>query len=181
MANAAPVDDTKVKTPLTVVGVMMAMLFAFAVVPRLFTPPVSPFVGKDAPDFTLPVVLNGDGPRISLAELKGKPVLLDFWATWCGPCQVEAPILNKVSQRFKDRGLVVIGVDVNEGPGLAGPWAKAHGITYPIAFDSEDVGQKYGVENLPTLILVSKEGKVLAVRTGVTSDSELERLVTAAL
>ena len=165
----------------TIVAIVLAMLVAFAVLPRLFTPPVSAFVGKDAPAFTLDVVANGETPRLSLADLKGKPVLLDFWATWCGPCQAEAPVVNKVAQRFKDRGLAVVGVNTSDEPGRAAPWARGKGITFPIVYDPNDVAPKYGVENLPTLVLVSKEGKILAVRTGVTSDSELERLVTSAL
>jgi thiol-disulfide isomerase/thioredoxin len=126
-------------------------------------------------------VANGEKPQLSLSELKGKPVLLDFWATWCGPCQAEAPVVNKIAQRFKDRGLVVVGVNTSDQPGLAAPWVKGHGISFPIVFDDAGIGEKYGVDSLPTLVLVSKEGKVLAVRTGVTTDSELERLVTSAL
>jgi cytochrome c biogenesis protein CcmG, thiol:disulfide interchange protein DsbE len=181
MANAATADEGKVLYPLSLVGILLAMLFGFAVLPRLFTPSTSPFVGKDAPDFTLDLVANGETAQISLADLKGKPVLLDFWATWCGPCQAEAPVVNKVAQRFKDKGLVVVGVNTSDSPGRAAPWIKAHGITFPIAYDPDVVAPKYGVENLPTLVLLSKEGKVLAIRTGVTTDAELERLVTAAL
>ena len=181
MANAPEGAEGRVATPLGVVAIILAMLFAFAVLPRLFTPPQSAFVGKEAPAFTLNVVANGEKPQLSLAELKGKPVLLDFWATWCGPCQAEAPILNKIAQRFKERGLVVVGVNTSDQPGLAGPWARSRGISFPIVFDADDVAQKYDVDSLPTLVLVSKEGKVLAVRTGLTTDAELERLVTSAL
>ncbi len=181
MANAATADEGKVFYPLSVVGILLAMLFGFAVLPRLFPNAQSAFVGKDAPDFTLDMVANAETPKVTLAQLKGKPVLLDFWATWCGPCQAEAPILDKVAQRFKDKGLVVVGVNTSDEPGRAAPWAKAHNISFPIAYDANVVALKYGVENLPTLVLLSKEGKVLAVRTGVTSDAELERLVTAAL
>ncbi len=181
MVTAAATDEGKVLYPLSLVGILLAMLFAFAVLPRLFSPSQSAFVGKDAPDFTLDLVANGETPTVALAEFKGKPVLLDFWATWCGPCQAEAPIVNKVAQRFKEKGLVVVGVNTSDAPGRAAPWVKAHGITFPIAYDPDTVAPKYGVENLPTIVLVSKEGKVLAVRTGVTTDAELERLVTAAL
>jgi thiol-disulfide isomerase/thioredoxin len=180
MAEAS--DDGKVLYPLGIALIVLAMLFAFAVVPRLFKPPTNKMVGQDAPPFALALVANAPSGQseLALADLKGKPVVLDFWATWCGPCQAEAPILNKVAQRYKDR-LVVVGVNTSDAPGRAGPWIQGHGITFPIVYDPDEVAPKYGVENLPTLVLVSKEGKVLAVRTGVTSDSELDRLVTSAL
>jgi thiol-disulfide isomerase/thioredoxin len=138
-------------------------------------------VGKDAPDFVLDVVWGGDTPKLALRELRGRPVLLDFWATWCGPCQAEAPIIDKIAQRYKDRGLAVVGVNTSDAPGRARPWAMSRHLSFPVVYDADDVAPEYGVENLPTLILVSKDGKVLAVRTGITSDSELERLVSQAL
>jgi thiol-disulfide isomerase/thioredoxin len=180
---AEATDDGKVLYPLSIAFIVLAMLFGFAILPRLFKPPQAKMVGQDAPPFALALVANAPNGQaeLALADLKGKPVVLDFWATWCGPCQAEAPILNKVAQRYKDRGLVVVGVNTSDAPGNAGPWIKGHGITFPIVYDPDEVAPKYGVENLPTLVLVSKEGKVLAVRTGVTSDSELDRLVTSAL
>jgi cytochrome c biogenesis protein CcmG, thiol:disulfide interchange protein DsbE len=182
VAGRTPGADRNVSSALSIAFVILAMLFGFAVLPRLFRPPQAKMVGQDAPAFALPVVANAiDGKeRLGLQDLRGKPVLLDFWATWCGPCNAEAPVLNKLAQRYRDR-IVVVGVNTSEGPGRAGPWAMSRGITFPIVFDDEEVAQTYGVENLPTLVLVSREGKVLAVRTGVTSDSELDRLVTGAL
>jgi len=173
-------DEGRVAYPVAAALVLLGLLFAYALFPRLFRPPQAKLVGQDAPTFTLDVVANGNA-QLSLADLKGKPVVLDFWATWCGPCRAEAPILNKIAQRFKEKGLVVVGVNTSDAPGNARPWALTHGLTFPIVYDPDEVAPKYGVENLPTLVLVSKEGKVLAVRTGVTSDSELDRLVTSAL
>ena len=140
--------------------------------------------------FTASVIANApDGadaaqPTMTLSALRGHPVVLDFWATWCGPCQAEAPIVNGISQRFKDRGLVVIGVNTSDASGrtLAPAFAKRKGLTFPIVFDEDDViAHKYSVENLPTLIVLNKEGKITAVRRGVTSDTELERLVRSVL
>jgi thiol-disulfide isomerase/thioredoxin len=139
-----------------------------------------------APDFTAAVIANGpEGPgqaSLNLAALRGRPVLLDFWATWCPPCQVELPIINGLATRFKNTGLVVVGVNTSDEPGLAAALIARRAIGFPIVFDQgNDIAQKYNVDNLPTLVLVSKEGKIVAVRHGVTSDAELERLVRRVL
>lgn len=164
---------------------VVALLLGFAVLPRLFKPAESAMAGKDAPEFTLKVVANGianDKASLALRELRGQAVILDFWATWCGPCNQEAPILDRVAQRFKDQGLVVVGVNTSDEDGNARTWAASHGITFPIVYDARNaIASVYGVQNLPTMVVVSREGKVLAVRTGVTSDRELEELVKKAL
>jgi len=140
---------------------------------------------KDAPDFTAKVVLNAPDPatkELSLASLRGKPVVLDFWATWCGPCQAEMPIVNGISQRYRDKGLVVVGVNTSDGEGLAAGFGKKRGVSFPLVYDEDNVvAHKFGVDNLPTLVVLSKEGKVVAVRHGITSDADLDKLVKSVL
>ena len=92
------------------------------------------------------------------------------------------PILDKVAARFRDQGLVVVGVNTSDQDGAAEPWIRAHGIGFPIVYDrGVHAANGYGVDTLPTLVVVSREGKVIAVRHGVTSDSELEQLVSQVL
>jgi cytochrome c biogenesis protein CcmG/thiol:disulfide interchange protein DsbE len=162
---------------------VVALLVGYAVFPRLFHADVTE--GKEAPDFALSIVANAyekDQTAITMSQLRGHPVLLDFWATWCGPCQIEAPIVDRVAKRFKDRGLIVVGVNTSDPDSNAGGWARAHGISYPIVFDAHDeVAHRYGVSSLPTLVVVSKTGKILALRSGITDDSDLESLVRDAL
>ncbi len=185
-------DPGKLLYSVSIALIVSGLLIGFAVLPRTFAPHEAANVGKEAPDFTVPVVHNGDAlpdgalglatKKLSLSALRGHPVVLDFWATWCGPCRAEAPLLDRVARRYKDRGLMVVGVNTSDDDGLAAPFALKHGLSFPIAFDEGNrAAHAYAVENLPTLVVIGKDGKVLAVRTGVTDDAELERLVTSAL
>ncbi|HQY61853.1 MAG: TlpA family protein disulfide reductase [Myxococcales bacterium] len=169
--------------------VVLALLFGFFGLPKMFRTAHAERIGKVAPDFTLPVLSNGDalGPKteqIALASLKGRPVLLDYWATWCGPCQAEAPVVDRIYRRHKERGLVVLGVNVNAKNDLdsVAPWVQRKGLSFPILHDFDNSGSAaFNVTNIPTLVLISREGKVVAIRTGVTSDEDLDRLVKEAL
>jgi cytochrome c biogenesis protein CcmG/thiol:disulfide interchange protein DsbE len=172
-------------TALAVAGIVVGL----GVLPRILAGGVlsgtqAALVGKPAPAFSLPLVANAhDGQRtVALADMKGSAVVLDFWATFCRPCQAEAPILNGVANRFRDKGLAVIGIDTGERDGLAGPWARAHHIDYPIAFDANnDAAEQYGIRAMPTLVVISRTGEVIAMREGLTDADELESLVKKAL
>ena len=165
--------------------VVVALAAGFAFVPRATQSCGKASGTEDAPDFTASVVANAPDPTqptITMSALRGHPVVLDFWATWCGPCQAEAPIVNGLAQRFKDKGLVVIGVNTSDAEGLAARYVAKKGLSFPIVYDEGNaIANKYRVDNLPTLIVVSKEGKMVAVRHGVTSDADLERLVRQVL
>jgi len=165
--------------------VVAALTAGFAAVPRVTQGFGKTSGNEDAPDFTAAVVANAPDPAessLTLSKLRGHPVILDFWATWCGPCQAQSPIVNGISQRFKGKGLVVLGVNTSDAEGLAARFAAKKGLLFPMLYDEgNSIANKYHVENLPTLIVVSKEGKIVAVRHGVTSDSDLERLVRQVL
>jgi cytochrome c biogenesis protein CcmG/thiol:disulfide interchange protein DsbE len=180
---AAPAQEDRVSG--LAIGVLVVILVAgFTILPRLFPDRGSALQGQDAPELSLPIVANAPagGSALTLSGLKGHPVLLDFWATWCGPCRKEVPIVNGIAQRYGEQGLEVIGVNTSDQSGNAAGFAKSHHLTFPIAFDEEQrAATAFGVDTLPTLVVISKTGKILAVRIGETSDSELDALVKRAL
>ncbi|MFO0659143.1 MAG: TlpA disulfide reductase family protein [Polyangiaceae bacterium] len=177
------VDEEKPVSNFVVGLLAAAILLVIALLPKL-TIGQHPMVAKTAPDFTLDVVMNGapEQTKLTLSELRGHPVLLDFWASWCGPCQMQAPILERISRRYRDKGLVVLGVNTSDKPGRAVPSAQRKGLTYPILFDAaNEANDLYNVESLPMLVLVGKDGSVKMVRTGVVDEGSLDALVTGEL
>lgn len=171
--------------PATVTLLALSVLIGFALLPRLFPTARSAFVGKEAPDFALEILHNGDpGGRVRLKELRGQTVLLDFWATWCRPCQIGAPVLDRVYRRLKEKGVVVVGVNTSDPQGreMAAEFAQAKALTYPIVFDEGDeIAAQYGVTTLPTVVVIDGEGKVVAVRSGLADEAQLEELLQMAM
>jgi cytochrome c biogenesis protein CcmG, thiol:disulfide interchange protein DsbE len=177
------------QSTLATLGLVLVLLAGFTLLPRVLGRHDSASVGHQAPDFALALVANGAslGERstatLSLSELRGRAVLLDFWATWCEPCRVQGSIVDRLARRWHERGVVVVGVNTDT-PDQGDPraYATSHGLSYPIVKDDMGVASRaYGVEDLPTLVVLSPAGKIVAVRTGVTDDAELERLVRQAL
>lgn len=111
-----------------------------------------------APDFTLKTL---DEEEITLSKLRGKPILLDFWATWCGPCRESIPHLISLYQTYQEKGAEVIGISMDKGDTeKVKNFVKSMDIPYPIAIASPEVIQKYRVTILPTTIFIDKEGKI---------------------
>ena len=111
-----------------------------------------------------PFDLKGtSGREVSSAQFRGKILLIDFWATWCGPCKKEMPGYENLYRRYKGKGLQVVGIAADSDPALVAKFGKKLGITYPLLINGMDV-QRYGVLGLPTTILVDQHG---AVRTKV--------------
>lgn len=126
-----------------------------------------------AADFKL---VDSNGKEVTLSEYKDKVVLLNFWATWCGPCQVEIPWFKEFEQTYKDRGFAVLGVSSDEG-GWADvrPYMESRKMNYRIALDDQKMPAPYkDIEALPTTYLIDRQGRVAKIHTGLVSRATYE-------
>ena len=166
------------------IGILIALssLFGLAILPRLASAG-SEYVGKPAPALALPIAANGEpNARMSLDDLRGKTVILDFFASWCGPCALQAPILDRLSRRYSQRGVVVLGINVDDPPGVAKAYAAKKGLSYPILVDDENLAKGlYDVEVLPSIVVVDKEGRVVSYTRGLVDEGALDEIVGATL
>ena len=132
-------------------------------------------VGTKAAPFELKGV---DGKAYRLADFSGKVVILDFWATWCGPCRASMPVLDDFYQKNKDRGVVVLGVNVEEESGIVAKFLQDKGVHYPVVFSAgSDMINLYRVEVYPTLVVIARDGKVTACEPGFPGASALKRML----
>ena len=122
-----------------------------------------PAVGHPAPDFTLSTV---DGEQFTLSDLNGTPVVLNFWATWCGPCREEMPELQSAAERYEP-GIRIIGVDQGESPAVVQEFLDELGVTFAVPMDEEmTIGDRYRIIGLPTTFFIDNEGIVRQVWAG---------------
>jgi cytochrome c biogenesis protein CcmG/thiol:disulfide interchange protein DsbE len=115
---------------------------------------------------------------LSLASLRGKGVVLNFWASWCAPCKDEAPLLEQAWRDHRDRGLVVLGVDAQDFRGDARKFVERYGLSYPMVYDGKgSTLGRYGVGAFPETYIVDRRGRVVAaIIGGIGSDDDRERL-----
>lgn len=126
-------------------------------------------------DFELPKL---EGGALRLSELRGKTVLLDFWATWCEPCMFQVPELNALWREHRSGEVVVLGVAVDvEGAPVVGPWVEEHRVEYPILLGDESLAFDFGVTGFPALVVVEPDGRIGAVHLGVASREQLLELI----
>jgi cytochrome c biogenesis protein CcmG/thiol:disulfide interchange protein DsbE len=137
----------------------------------------SPLVGHQAPDFTVTLYNGTPGQRLHLAALKGKPVVVNFWASWCVPCQDEAAILRASWQKHQGEGVVYLGISYQDKADAAQAFLSQYGISYPTAPDDPTgaIAIAYGVTGPPETAFIDRSGIVAAKVGGALDDGTLER------
>ncbi len=125
-----------------------------------------------APDFNLTDI---SGRKLSLSDYHGKVVMLDFWATWCGPCRIEIPGFIALQNRYGNDGLAIIGISMDDGPQPVVDFYKQFRMNYPVAMGNEKLGELYGgIIGLPTTFLIGRDGRIYAKHEGATDVSVFE-------
>ena len=128
---------------------------------------------RAAPDFALK---DADGRIVRLSDYRGKVVLLDFWATWCGPCKFEIPWFIALERQNKDRGFAVLGVAMDdEGWEVVKPFLSRMGVNYRVMLGDDQTAQTYGgIDALPTTFIIDREGRIAAVHVGLGNRKDFE-------
>ena len=140
------------------------------------SPVKDPATRHTAPEF---VLKDASGKLVHLSDYKGKVVLLDFWATWCGPCNVEIPWFEQFQKKYGERGFEVLGVSMDEdGWKAITPFARAQKINYQIVLGNEKTGDLYGgIQALPTAFIIDREGRIAAVEIGLGEKREFQNAI----
>jgi len=128
------------------------------------TPEYGPEVGKLAPDFTLTGL---DGQEVSLSDFRGEPVLLNFWASWCGPCRIEMPLLQEVYEQWTSKGLVLLAVNLQEDPAKVKEFIDDAGYTFPVLLaPGNKAPLSYNIRGIPATFFIDADGVIRDIKIG---------------
>jgi len=145
---------------------VLLLLLASLATPAAATTP------QPAPEFALPA---RDGGEIALSSLKGQVVMINFWATWCGPCRQEMPLLEQIHARYEPLGFTLLGVNVEPDSSAATRWLEGTPVSFPILFDTKNaVAEQFGVLGMPSTVFVDREGRVRHVHRGYKPGDEAQ-------
>ena len=145
------------------------LVAAMLATPALAIAPAGP-----APGFQLASMA---GKAVSLDQYKGQVVMINFWASWCGPCREEMPILEKLHAKYKPMGFTMIGVNVEPDSAEAAKWLKATPVTFPILFDTKsEVSKLYSVQSMPSTVIIDRKGNLRWLHRGYKAGDENEYL-----
>jgi thiol-disulfide isomerase/thioredoxin len=183
MPEHKPTKDTRLAWTSLLALVAIAAMFLFVIVPSIRPRKGGILAGRPAPDFSAEVIFGGDpGNRMRLSTLRGKAVVLDFWASWCKPCREQMPVVEQMTKRFSDKDLIVIGINTSDSRSDALEFLQGGPPAYPSLFDDGGfVAKAYDVRSLPEIVVVDREGVISAVRKSMVREQELEQLIRDAL
>lgn len=137
--------------------------------------------GVHAPDFSLPVLLGGEADaRVRLSDLRGRVVLLDFWASWCGPCRQQMPVIERLAQRVDEDDTIVLGINTADQQAAALQLLSELGTGYTVLYDGGEVARGYGATTLPTLVVIDREGIIVSRESAVVDEATLTQLLQRA-
>jgi peroxiredoxin len=146
------------------------LLFCMTSLPLAALPAVQP--QQAAPDFTL---RKAEGGNLRLAEQRGQVLLINFWASWCGPCRVEMPHLNRLHDKYKAGGFAVLGINIDDDPAHGAQTAQRWGVRFPVLLDaSKDVTRRYDLGAMPSTVLVDRDGRIRFLHRGYRDGMEAE-------
>jgi peroxiredoxin len=125
---------------------------------------------KPAPQFDLP---SREGKTVNLSQYKGQVVMINFWASWCGPCRQEMPLLESIYKQYNKLGFVLLGVNVEPDSRAAAEWLKQTPVSFPVLFDKESkVSQMYDVASMPSTVIIDRKGNVRELHKGYKPGDE---------
>ena len=184
-------EETAVNKSKIVLGALLAVVLAVGLyfVNHLWIAPVAMRQAQaksggnhpPAPDFSLTDIF---GNKLKLSDYKGKVVMLDFWATWCGPCRIEIPGFVDLQNRYRDHGFTIIGISLDDSPEPVMEFYKQFKMNYPVAMGDDKLGALYGgIFGMPTTFLIGRDGRVYAKHVGATNldvfEEEVQILIAA--
>lgn len=146
------------------------------------TAPKYPLEGRTAPDITAPLLNGAPGQMFHLTALKGKPVVVNFWASWCDPCTEEMPRLQTAYQTYQRQGVEFLGIAIFDSSDNARPFLQKYGVTYPAVLDSAGATTvDYGIASPPFTVFIGRDGKVVSKVAGGVSKEQLDSNIQALL
>jgi len=153
---------------------MKNRIAAIAAALALSLPALAGSEGGPAPAFSL---ASRAGSQVSLAQYKGQVVMINFWASWCGPCRQEMPLLESIYKKYSKMGFTLIGVNVEPDSNAANEWLKSTPVSFPILYDKDSkVSKLYDVEGMPSTVIIDRTGKLRKLHRGYKPGDENEYL-----
>ncbi|MFK7696472.1 thiol-disulfide oxidoreductase ResA [Paenibacillus sp. HJGM_3] len=162
-----------------IIFVAVLLIGGYTIGNSLFAKESIPKEGSTAPNFSLQGM---DGKTHELSDYRGKVVVVNFWGSWCEPCYTEMPAIQNSYAKWKDRGVEVLGLNLDESPVTIQNFMKQYGLTFPVLIDNElRMRDKYHVKNYPTTFFIDGNGKIERIQIGGMDEAYLEQTLTAML